>query len=184
MKKIKTPKSHLLLNSEEAMVGALNCYIELRLKVEKRTARHEQRVAVLNTEFDADTQEDRETLASLETSLQLFAENMRAALFATPKSREYANAVIGFRTSPPAVERRITGEKWETIAERVEQLFWGEPYVKRGKAALNKDAILRDREILTAEQLAVAGLTIEQAETFFIEPKSEVVDRVTKEVAA
>lgn len=186
-KKKKATRPHLLLASEEAMLGALNRYCTLRLDVERRTAKHERDIAKLNTEFDESIQSDREELAGLETSLQLFAQNHREKLFNEPKSRSYPNAVLGFRISPPSVGRVVEKEKWDIIAERVESLPWGEPYVKEGKPSLNKEAILRDRQSLTQEQLAEAGLKIEQGETFFIEPTAASADRhvaeATKEAA-
>lgn len=159
------------------MVGALNHYITTRLDVERRTAKHERDIAERNAEFDAEIQEAREELAALETTLQLFAESHREALFSTPKSREYTNAILGFRTTPHAVVRVVEKEKWDTIAARVEGLPWGEPYIKPGKPALNKDALLRDRDQISLAQLAEAGLSIAQAETFFIEPKAEMAER-------
>ena len=183
-KTAKKTRPHLLLISEDAMLGALNQYITLRLDVERRTAKHERDVAELNAAFDEKIQADREQLGALETSLQLFAENHRATLFTAPKSRSYPNATLGFRMCPPAVERIVAKEKWDVIAERVEQLAWGEPYIKPGKPALNKDAILRDRALLSFGQLNEAGLKVEQAEIFFIEPTADSADRHTVTVNA
>lgn len=168
---------HLHLSSEPAMIGAFNRYAELRIDVERRTKKHEKTVAELNSEFDEAIQKDREELAALETSLQLFAQNNRKEFFTEPKSRAYANGSLGFRTSPPSVERCVEKEKWDLIAERVEELPWGEPYVKEGKTTLHKDAILRDRDKLTEAQLAEAGLKIVQDETFFIQINAQDSER-------
>ena len=185
IRKKRTTAIHLVLSTEEAMVGALNRHAELALVLKEEDAAHEVKVAALNTGHTEATQQRREELGQLETSIHLYATVHRAELFPDDKkSKEYANAVIGFRLNPPSVETLLPKESEATVALRLEALPWGEPYVKVGKVTLNKDALKRDRLTLTPEQLAQAGLTFAQAENFFIEPTAKMGDRVTKEVAA
>ncbi len=166
------------------MVGALNRYVELRLSLVQAEANHQARVAELNSGFDYLVQASRDELASLETSLQLFAEGRKEELFKEPKSREYANATLGFRLSPPAVGKRVSKDTFEAIGLRLENLPWGEPYCTYKGPVVDKEALLRDRAQLTEEQLKEAGICFEQTENFFIEPKAAAAEPVRKETAA
>lgn len=164
------------------MLGTLNRYIELKLDLAAKQTAHDAAVAQLNSDFDESVQNARQELAMLESSVQLYAVNHRESLFpGENKSREFANARVGFRTTPPAVGKRVSKDTFEAIALRLEELKWGEPYVDT-KVTLKKDALLRDRAQLTDEQLKEAGIRFEQDEVFYIEPTSEAVERSRRSV--
>jgi phage host-nuclease inhibitor protein Gam len=172
------PIGTLVLMSENAMLGTLNSYVELRLKVAEAKAAHEKEVAELRSAFDDAVQQDREALTLMEASVQLYCVNHRAELFSNEKkSKDLANATIGFRTNPPSVGKRIAKDTFEAIALRLDELPWGEIYVD-WKISVNKEALLRDRAQLSEEQLQEAGIRFEQEEFFFIEPSSEAIERV------
>jgi phage host-nuclease inhibitor protein Gam len=176
-KKRKFAAAAIVLTSEDAMVGTLNRYIELSLKLARRKAKLDERIAALKTDFDSDNQGDREELAVLESSVQLFAVNHRGELFPEEKkSRDYANATIGFRNNPPSVGKLIPKDTFGAIALRLDAQPWGEPYAV-WTCEPNKEALLRDRANLTPEQLAVAGIRFEQEEVFYIDPSSDAVAR-------
>lgn len=182
--KQKKKSIHLVLATEEALIGAINRHAELALVLKEEDAAHEAALAALKTEHTEATQARRDELAGLETSIQLYAVTHRATLFPEPaKSREFPNGTIGFRLSPPSVATIVPKETQETVALRLEALEWGEPYVKT-KVTLSKETLLRDRLILTPAQLAQAGIKFEQTENFYIEPAAKSADRVVKEVAA
>lgn len=173
----------LVLTSEEAMLGTLNRYVELKLAIAGATAAHEQEVAELNSAFDDAVQADRQELAMLESSVQLFCVNHREALFSgDKKSKEFANATVGFRNNPPSVGKRITRDSFEAIALRMDETEWGEPYIV-WKPSLDKEMLLRDRAQLTELQLREAGLRFDQDEFFFIEPSSAAIERSKASVA-
>ncbi len=188
MKKPKTKQPYLTLATEEALVGAINRHAELALVLKEEDAANEAKVAALNTEHTEATQERRDELGRLESSIHLFCTTNRKALFpdeSKSKSKEYPNAIIGFRLGNHSVGTIIPKESQATIALRLDQLPWGEPYVK-WTPSVAKDALLRDRLILTPEQLAQAGIRFEQDEKFFIDPTAKSAERVTikEEVAA
>lgn len=171
------PVAALVLTSEDAMVGTLNRYVELKLALAGATAAHEQEVAELNSAFDDAIQGDRQELAMLESSVQLFCVNHREALFpAEKKSKEFANATVGFRFNPTSVGKRIARDSFEAIALRMDETEWGAPYVD-WKPSLDKTALLRDRAELTELQLREAGIRFDQDECFFIEPSSAAIER-------
>lgn len=170
----------VMLSSQDAMVGALNRYIELSLALVKRQAAHEEEIAKLRTDFDASVQSQREEMASLEASIHLYAANRRDTLFGTTKkSIEFSNAVIGFKQNPPSVGKVLAKDTWEAIADRLDALPVFEKYVA-WTATVKKAELLLDRRELDATALRLAGIQFEQQETFYIEPKSDLVDRSSK----
>lgn len=180
--KKKVPIFPLVLTSEPAMVGTLNRYVELRLKLAEATAAHEREVAELKTAFDSAVQDERAELAMLESSIQLYAVNHRKELFSDgKKSRDYSNARIGFRDNPPSVGKRLSKDTFPAIARRLDETPWGEPYVE-SKLELNKETLLRDRAQLTEEQLRQVGIRFEQEEIFYIEPSSDAIERSKRNV--
>jgi phage host-nuclease inhibitor protein Gam len=167
----------LVLTSEEAMVGTLNRYVELKLEIAAANVRHEQEVAELKTAFDDAVQEEREELAVLESSVQLYAINHRKELFPeSVKSRNFANAKIGFRLNPPSVGKRLSKDTFPAIALRLDETAWGQAYVE-WSPSIDKEALLRDRAQIPDENLAAVGLRFDQDEFFFIEPTSEAIAR-------
>lgn len=183
------PRLALLLSSEEAMIGALNRLLTTRLDLAARRAAHEQKIAQLNADFEADPDivALADQLAGLETSVQLYCINNRAELFpGEKKSRDFTNAVVGFRDNPHAVGKVLKGDSDEAIAERMVEIESLEGFVKL-KLTLDKKALLTKRAELEQQHgkdLAKAGIKFTQDETFFIEPKSESLDRITKPAEA
>jgi phage host-nuclease inhibitor protein Gam len=176
-KKKKITAAAIVLTSEETMIGTLNRYIEIKLRLAKKQTKLDEEIAALNTAFDKDHQEERNELAVLESSVQLFAVNYRADLFTEDKkSKDYANATIGFRTTPASVGKLISKDTFEAIAMRLEDTEWGEQYVVR-TVAPDKEALLRDRANLTPAQLQQAGIKFEQSENFYIDPTSDAIER-------
>lgn len=167
----------LVLTSEDAMVGTLNRYVELKLALAGAAAAHEQEVAGLNSAFDDAVQSDRQELAMLESSVQLFCVNHREALFGgEKKSKDFANATVGFRLNPTSVGKRVGKDTFEAIALRMDETEWGAPYID-WQPKLDKAALLRDRAQLTELQLREAGIRFDQDEFFFIEPSSDAIER-------
>jgi phage host-nuclease inhibitor protein Gam len=180
--KRKFTAAALIVSSEDAMIALLNRYVELGLNLAKRQAVHAARIAKLNSDFDEAAQADREELAMLESSVQLYCVNHREQLFSdNKKSQSFANATIGFRDNPPSVGKRIKRDSFEAIALRLDALSWGEKYVE-WKASIRKDALLRDRAQLTEAQQAAAGIRFDQEEVFYIDPSAEAIERSKKPV--
>jgi phage host-nuclease inhibitor protein Gam len=90
------------------------------------------------------------------------------------KSVELLHSVIGFRTCTPKVtkDKKFT---WEGIVEMVKEKF---PSLVRVKSELDKEAIiaLRDEEIFRSLK-NTCYLDVVQDETFFVEAKTEALQR-------
>jgi Bacteriophage Mu Gam like protein len=173
-----------ILTNEDGLAAAANRHVELSIALNAKKAEHDVRLAELNSEFDKQIAAEVSELNRLEAAIQLFAES-RPDLFPKdaedgPRSRTYRNAVVGFRTNPPKVEKRVPKDTFEAIVERLKMLAWGEKYVKYAEPGLDKEALLKDRAVLTDAQLAQVGLKFAQGQTFFIDPVFETADAVRK----
>jgi phage host-nuclease inhibitor protein Gam len=118
-----------------------------------------------------------------EAGVFVYCQQHRAQLFPDKKSIDFLLATVGFRTEPPSVEKSYRKDTWSAIAQPLEALDWGSRYVNIPEPEVDKKALLADREKLSLEQLAEAGLCFEQDEIFYITPKSEVAARTVLEAA-
>lgn len=139
--------------------------IDMELKIQEIRAAYEPQIA-----------------ACVETGNGLFEDMQAYALlhpevFGDRRSIELLHGTVGFRTSPPAV-KQIPGVKVEHTIAAIGALGWSHPLI-RIKTELDKSAVLiartspADGFALTDEDLARIGLRIEQAETFYVDPKRE-----------
>jgi phage host-nuclease inhibitor protein Gam len=131
-------------------------------------------------EITAVRQKFRAPLAEVERYLTLetnWAEAWaRGNLDAFPEKRSLTctHATIGFRVSPPRVDRASRKWTWTDIALRLGELAWGRRYLRQPAPEVNKEALLADRAELAAPELRKVGLKIVQDERFFITPHGPV----------
>lgn len=183
-KKTKQTKPHAVIATVLGLEAAINRYVEQSLALLRRRAKQERELAALKADHDKANRDDEDEVLGLESGIQLFCMTHRAELFpdeAKAKSREFGNATIGFRMNPWALEKVVPKDTWERIAERLDALEWGDPFVKT-KLSVDKEAFHDRRAELTEAQLAEAGVTFEQSETFFLEPKSDLLEAARKPV--
>jgi phage host-nuclease inhibitor protein Gam len=190
MPKKKPATPHAVIVTEQGLEAAGNRYVDLALTLLRRKAKQERDIADLKAAHAAANKDEESELLGLEAGVQLFCETHRRMVLPDEdkkKSRDFGSFIVGFRTNPPSVAKIVSKDTWERIAERLSALPWGDPFVKT-TLAVDKDEVLKFRADLTAEQLAEAGLCFAQGETFFLEPKSELLDAarrpVESEVAA
>lgn len=180
----KTTAATLVLVTEQAMIGTLNQYALVRHELNRLTAAHEEAVAELQTAFDGDPNivQLRGEMAVLESSVALFADNNRAQLFPEEKkSREYQVGTIGFRNDPPSVgsSSRRTRRARSAIAS------WRPSGARNSWSTsprLQKAALLRERANLDEGQLKSVGLKFVQGGKFYIDLKSDAMERIAKPV--
>jgi hypothetical protein len=55
--------------------------------------------------------------------------------------------------------------------------------VRDGKPAVDKDALLKDRDTFTPDQLRAMGLRFLTEEHFYIDPLAQIVEATSKEVS-
>lgn len=155
----------------DASINKINADIELQCaKIrEKRQAELTQLTTERDKAFD---------------TLQAFATENQAELFAKKKSLDMAHGTIGFRTGTPKL-KTLKGFTWASALELVKTFL---PSYVRQTVELAKDRLLADRELedveviedgltkkpMTMSQaMAKCGIQVTQDEAFYVEPKSE-----------
>ena len=174
----KNPAPHILITSDTGLEAAINQYVETQLSLLRRRAKQERAIAELSAAHAAENAADEGDIVSLETGITLYCTTHRAELFpdeTKAKSREFGNATVGFRLHPEALALIVPKDTWVRVAERLEATAWGEKYVS-WKPSVDKDAMKKDRADITAAQLAEAGVKYAQEESFFLEPKSDLLE--------
>jgi phage host-nuclease inhibitor protein Gam len=157
------------LRSREQAEACVAQIAALTLDLDDLRLRMDARIKSVRDEYQ-DSIADCE--AELEAELRLVEEWARAnaAEFAARKSLEFVHGVIGFRIGNPTL-RTVKGATWAFVLERLAELRLFS-YV-RTKTEPDKEKLLADREKLGPDRLGEIGVRVEQAETFFVEPRRE-----------
>lgn len=186
---MKKPKIEpCIIVSREGVQAAVSDIVRAKLRAAELTVQMEKEVAEIQKRYLARLDEINREIATKEAGVFVWAERNRSE-FGNRKSIDLTMAIIGYRTSPPAVEQIRSKEKVGDIAARLpsvideESGFIGENYVRYASPTIDKEKLLADREKIPASVLALAGLRIVQYEQFYITPKSEVIDSTTQEAA-
>lgn len=122
-------------------------------------------------------------------TLQAFATENQAELFARKKSLDMAHGTIGFRTGTPKL-KTLKGFTWASALELVKTFL---PGYARQTVEIAKDKLLADRDLenvgvpagdaagtaagmAMSEAMSKCGIQVVQDETFYVEPKKEEID--------
>lgn len=172
--------------TREAADVAFATFAKADASINKIQAEIELQCAKIREKRQSDlTRLTAERDAAFET-LQSFATENQAELFAKKKSLEMAHGVIGFRTGTPKL-KTLKGFTWASALELVRTFL---PSYLRQTEEIAKDRLLADRdldkvgvtdnglilnEIPMSQAMAKCGIQVVQDETFFVEPKNEEV---------
>lgn len=142
-----------------------------RLTVELRaaTAERDEKLQLVRAKYDAPCADLTAQIDALALAVEKYAEEHREELLpGKAKSAETALAVFGFRLGQPTLKTLNKAWTWDRVLEELGAR--GLSRFIRTKKEPDKDAI---KQHLPAEQLAAVGCRIDQAETFFVEPKEQ-----------
>jgi len=173
--------------TREAADVAFATFAKADASINKIQAEIELQCAKIREKRQADlTRLTAERDAAFET-LQSFATENQAELFAKKKSLEMAHGVIGFRTGTPKL-KTLKGFTWASALELV-KTFLPSSYIRKTEEVA-KDKLLADRDLeevdvtvdgmvlqkmtMTAA-MAKCGIQVTQEEAFFVEPKTEEI---------
>ncbi len=160
------------IETPEGLTVTVNRFVELSTELARRRAKADQAIAEINAEFEAANAERMAEVEALASAAHIYCE-ANPAVLDRGRSREMANAIVGFRTNPPKVDKVASKDTFEAIARRMQAQVWAQPFLKIAEPEINKELLLSERENLKADELAAVGLKIVQGETFFITPKAE-----------
>ncbi len=144
----------------------------------KADARQAQLTAKMDVEFTKIREKYQDEITELQDEkehqfekIQSYAENNRED-FGSKKSMELTHGVIGFRTGTPKLKTR-KGFTWNSVTNLLKEFL---PEYIRVSEEPAKDRLLSDREVPEVAALfPKVGITVDQDETFFVEPKKESV---------
>jgi phage host-nuclease inhibitor protein Gam len=140
---------------------------------------HDELRRAQETEIADIRQRYRAPLAEIERYLDLetgWAESWACAhrdAFTADRTLACAHATIGFRATPPRIERASRRWTWSRIATTLADLAWGRRYLRVPVPEVDREALLADLADLSPVELRNAGIKIVQGERFFITPHSE-----------
>jgi phage host-nuclease inhibitor protein Gam len=103
--------------------------------------------------------------------------------FTANRSLACAHATIGFRATPPRIERASRRWTWSRIAQTLAGLAWGARYLRVPPPEVDKEALLADLADLSPVELRDAGIKIVQGERFFITPHPQAETAAVAEPA-
>jgi len=163
----------LIISSTETLEAAVAEVVRQRIFHTKALTARDAALAEIEQCHQAGLTRIAGRIAGLETGIQDYCIARREELFASRKSRETTLAEFGFELTPPRVETASKKVKWRDVAGRLLGLAWGAAYLRQPEPMPDKQALLADRDQLTPEQRAAAGIQFCQEEQFFIRPKPE-----------
>lgn len=163
----------LKITSAESLDAAVARVVSLKNQYTAARAAADAEVIAIEKRHQLTLTTLADKISDAEADAREYCDANRPELFDEKKSRETALAVFGFELTPHRVEtssRKITAKD---VITRLLRLAWGKAYVRQPAPALDKNALLADREKLTPEQCTAAGIQFVQDEQFFIRPKPE-----------
>ncbi|MBR1839370.1 MAG: host-nuclease inhibitor Gam family protein [Prevotella sp.] len=153
----------------EAQIQKINAEIELQCA--KTREKYADKLAILAKEKD-------EAFNTLDS----YASENKAELFAKKKSLEMTHGTIGYRTGTPKL-KTLKGFTWESAKNLVKEFL---PSYIRQTEEIAKDRILADRDMEHVDvrdhdtvagpmrlYMEKCGIQVVQEETFYVEPKKE-----------
>lgn len=170
--------------SREAADEAFAKYAKADAKISKINAEIELQCAKIREKYQNELGTLMCDLQCAFDTLQAFATENQAELFAKKKSLDMAHGTIGFRTGTPKL-KPLKGFTWASALELVRS-FMPKEYI-RSTEEIAKDRLLADRDmkevLLTGQKdggkvsmrdaMAKCGICVTQDEAFYVEPKKE-----------
>jgi hypothetical protein len=193
MKKPKKQKLQpVLISSRDGARAVAAVLVEDKLRVEALKIQIEEAKAAIDREYKDEVDEINRRILQNEGGLQVWSlQNPKE--FGKAKSIDFTMCRFGFRTCPTKLEKDKSAGTWDAVLDRLlstvitddqgEVIFRGEDYIAYGDPTVAKAKLIADRDIIPDAALKLAGIQFDQAEIFFFEPKSEVLEASSQAVA-
>lgn len=156
--------------------------VQLRLEVQKLDNARKRRKAAADKEYEDRAAphlagiKDRQAI--LETWAALHKDEQPGR-----RSWVFPRAIIGWRKAGPTVKTKSRVKIVDVVA-RLLQVPWGKTYLRQADPQLDKDALLRDRDQLTRDQLDSLGIKFDDPDKFYVDPPNEKAEHSATENAA
>jgi len=180
----RTKKTIISGVTRDAADEAFAQYAKADAQMGKITADIELQCAKIREKYAGKLSELEQERDTAFGTLQAYAVENQAELFAKKKSLEMAHGVIGFRTGTPKL-KTLRGFTWASALQLVRAFL---PGYTRETVEIAKDKLLADRDaeaVIVSDgddvtmpmgaAMARCGLTVVQDETFYVDVKKEDV---------
>ena len=174
------PMTTLTIASTAALDSVVADLVRMQLRLTELEVRRDSELAEVEKRHQAKLMAVRDNIRATEENVQAYCKAHRAELFPETKSRETALAHFGFELTPWRVELASRRLKIRDVIQRLLRSAWGKVYLRQPDPQLDKEMILADRQTLTPERLAEAGLQITRDEQFFVRPKLETAEATSQ----
>jgi len=167
----KTKQVATTINGREDLEQVLGEYAAAVIENKRRVLEMEAEINDVRQRYAEAVASDEETMQGLFEDIQAWAV-LHPEEFKGAKSIDLLHAVVGFRTSPPAV-KQVAGVKVDHTIARLREC--GCVCYLREKTELDKDTLLAAFAAAkeSAVTLAAYGLQVERKENFYVEVKHE-----------
>ena len=157
------------IETRQQLDSVVENIVQLQLSRTELESEQDREIVAIRQRYRAPLAElDRYLL--LETTWVETWANAHPDAFSDRRTLPCTHAIIGFRTSPPRVERLSRKWSWSDIAVKLAEAAWGRRYLRHPAPEVNKEAVLSDRLELDPGELKKVGLKILQDDRFFIHP--------------
>lgn len=164
-KRLKAPS----LTSRIEFTRCIDDLARTTVALRKLEARRDEQIQKTRAEWEPSVREAAARVEALTLLVEKYAEEHRSEVLpGKEKSAQTALAVFGFRLGQPTLKLLSRQWTWEKVMDALQA---------RGLASLIRLKREPDKEgmkaQLTSEQLFAVGTHVDQAETFFVEPKEQ-----------
>lgn len=151
----------------ETSVGLLAS--EIIIERETRNAMDAE-ITAIRDKYAASLGESTKIIEDMLKLCQEYADANPDLIPADRKSIELTHAVVGYRTGTPAL-KTLRGWTWDNVLQAMKDVPQLKRFIKL-KEEPDKAGMIRDRDTLV-DLFPIAGMRVEQTETFYVEPKLE-----------
>jgi phage host-nuclease inhibitor protein Gam len=155
------------IENRQQLDSVVENIVQLQLNRAELERAQDQEIATIRQRFRGPLAEMDRYLLLESTWVETWARSNPDA-FVDKRCLACTHATIGFRITPPKVERASRKWTWAEISSKLSDLAWGRRYLRQPAPEVNKEALLADRAELAPAELRKVGLKIVQEERFFI----------------
>jgi len=161
-------KTSETLDSIDECQEAMRCLKLAAIEQERLEGARDVKVTRITEEYAADIALQVTARANVELALQnYYMAHLEELEKDGKKSVQLTHGVMGRRLGTPALRLLNKSWTWEVVLARLGEA-WGKRFIRMADPEPDKAAI--KKADLTADQLKVVGLKIEQGENFYAEP--------------
>jgi phage host-nuclease inhibitor protein Gam len=161
----------ITITSTETLDSAAGDLVRKRIALTQAKAAMEGEMAGVEKRHEERIQTMLDDCATLERAITAYTDAHRAEVLGEKKSRETPLCVFGFRLAT-SVQTATKKLKWAEVIDRMMR-HGAEKYLRYKEPAVNKQALLEDKDMLSEKECEKMGIRFETSDEFYLTPKPE-----------